>query len=127
MNLFRVLDIQSMIYILYDKDSLERSKDFWFFLNSYCQIMLFTRFKKQRLLILLKYKTLLVSINYNHQLTNIKECMYVVSYFDMHVLHALLLLIIYMLFIGCVCRRIYKHGENGKGCDGSSTAPPCTG
>ncbi|KAF4372660.1 hypothetical protein G4B88_024204 [Cannabis sativa] len=26
-----------------------------------------------------------------------------------------------------VHRRIYKHGESGKGCDGSSTAPPCTG
>ncbi|KAF3452450.1 hypothetical protein FNV43_RR02883 [Rhamnella rubrinervis] len=26
-----------------------------------------------------------------------------------------------------VHRRIYKPGTNGKGCDGSSTAPPCTG
>lgn len=30
-------------------------------------------------------------------------------------------------FGGCAGRRTYKASNDGKGCDESSTAPPCTG
>jgi len=31
------------------------------------------------------------------------------------------------VFGRCVCRRTYRAGNDGRGCDKSSTAPPCTG